>query len=93
MCLSVRVALTPPYVQVMQRKTSSAKNRSPAGPNPALCTIYTPLAQLVEPQTENLCVPGSIPAGTAYRGGVTATSPALTRLLKVRVLPPTFTAP
>ena len=41
MCLSVRVALTPPYVQVMQRKTSLSQEQGFAGSNPALHTIYT----------------------------------------------------
>ena len=35
MCLSVRVALTPPYVQVMQRKTSLSQEQGLAGSNPA----------------------------------------------------------
>ena len=41
MCLGVRVALTPPYVQVMQRKTSLSQEQGLAGSNPALRTIYT----------------------------------------------------
>ena len=41
MCLSVRIALTPPYVQVMQRKTSLSQEQGLAGSNPALHTIYT----------------------------------------------------
>ena len=41
MCLSVRVALTPPYVQVMQRKTSLSQEQGLAGSNPALHTIYS----------------------------------------------------
>ena len=41
MCLSVRIALTPPYVQVMQRKTSLFQEQGFAGSNPALHTIYT----------------------------------------------------
>ncbi len=41
MCLSVRVALTPSYVQVMQRQTSLSQEQSLAGSNPALHTIHT----------------------------------------------------
>ena len=41
MCLSVRVALTPPYTQMMQRKTSLSQEQGLAGSNPALHTIYT----------------------------------------------------
>ena len=36
MCLSVQIALTPRYVQVMQRKTSLSQEQSLAGSNPAL---------------------------------------------------------
>ena len=61
MCLSVRVALTPPYVQVMQRKTSLSQEQGLAGSNPALHTIYTPLAQLVEHLTLNQGGMGSNP--------------------------------
>ena len=61
MCLSVRVALTPPYVQVMQRKTSLSQEQGLAGSNPALHTIYTPLAQLEEHLTLNQRVMGSSP--------------------------------
>ena len=39
MCLSVRVALTPPYTQMMQRKTSLSQEQGLAGSNPALRTI------------------------------------------------------
>ena len=63
MCLSVRVALTPPYVQVMQRKTSLSQEQGLAGSNPALHTIYTPLAQLEEHLTLNQEVMGSNPIG------------------------------
>ena len=45
MCLSVRVALTPPYVQVMQRKTSLSQEQGLAGSNPALHT-YAQVMQL-----------------------------------------------
>ena len=41
MCLSVRVALTPPYTQMMQRKTSLSQEQGLAGSNPALRTICT----------------------------------------------------
>ena len=61
MCLSVRIALTPPYVQVMQRKTSLSQEQGLAGSNPALHTIYTPLAQLEEHLTFNQGIMGSIP--------------------------------
>ena len=47
MCLSVRVALTPPYAQVMQRKTSLSQEQSLAGSNPALRTNY---AQVMQPE-------------------------------------------
>ena len=40
MCLGVRAALTPPYVQVMQRKTSLSQEQGFAGSSPALHTIY-----------------------------------------------------
>ena len=61
MCLNVRIALTPPYVQVMQRKTSLSQEQGLAGSNPALHTIYTPLAQLEEHLTLNQGVMGSSP--------------------------------
>ena len=41
MCLSVRVALTPPYTQMMQRKTSLSQEQGLAGSNPALRTLCT----------------------------------------------------
>ena len=40
MCLSVRVALTPPYVQVMQRKTSLSQEQGLMGSTPILHTIF-----------------------------------------------------
>ena len=61
MCLSVRIALTPPYVQVMQRKTSLSQEQGLASSNPALHTIYTPLAQSVEHLTFSQGIMGSIP--------------------------------
>ena len=41
MCLSVRVALTPPYTQMMQRKASLFQEQGLAGSNSALHTTYT----------------------------------------------------
>ena len=41
MRLGVRAALTPPYAQVMQRKTSLSQEQGPAGSNPTLRTICT----------------------------------------------------
>ncbi len=61
MCLSVRVALTPPCVQVMERNTYRFQEPGFAGSTPALCTIYTPLAQLEEHLTLNQGVMGSSP--------------------------------
>ena len=56
MCLSVRVALTPPHAQMLEWKTSQSQELVPqkhAGSSPALCTTYTFLAQLVEQRTFN----------------------------------------
>ena len=61
MCLSVRVALTPLCVQVMEWNTYRFQEPGFAGSTPALCTIYTPLAQLEEHLTLNQGVMGSSP--------------------------------
>ena len=50
-----------PYTQMMQRKTSLSQEQGLAGSNPALRTIYTPLAQCAEHLTLNQRVMGSSP--------------------------------
>ena len=89
MCLSVRVVLTPLYVQVMQRKTSLSQEQGLAGSNPALHTIYTPLAQLVEHLTLNQGGMGSNPIRrTLCTGDGTGILARLrTGYLRVRVPP------
>ena len=69
MCLSVRVALTPPYTRMMQRKTSLSQEQGSAGSNPALRTIDAPLAQLEEHLTLNQGAMGSNPIGRTLRTG------------------------
>ena len=56
-----RAALTPPYTQMMQRKTSLSQEQGSAGSNPALRTMHTPLAQSEEHLTLNQGAMGSNP--------------------------------
>ena len=87
MCLGVRIALTPPYVQVMQRKTSLSQEQGFAGSNPALHTIYTSDAtgrhlrlrtgvlRVQIPPCVPLCAFGSIGRAPDFNQGIMGSSP------------------
>ena len=65
MPLSVQIALTPPYAQMMEWQTY--QNQSLVSKDVRvqvpLCAPYASLTQLAEYETFNLGVAGSIPAG------------------------------